>query len=194
MQPSEGTIKILNENEAYAAWKDADENTKPQFLPVLVKLLQKHASAVVWTRLGQAKPELVNEAVWTALERNNTFRGESKFSTWFHGVVNNLCSQELRNIVQAKREVSLEAVEEPTQDSSNHTDEHLSTEQFLRSLTKRQRKVVELRLAGLTRREIADRMDINEEGVKYILKTLKGRAIQAGLFNDGEGESVSPRV
>lgn len=193
MQPYEGTIKILNENEAYAAWKEADDDSKPQFLPVLVKLLQKHASAVVWTRLGQTKPELVNEAVWTVLERNNTFRGESKFSTWFHGVVNNLCSNELRNIVQAKREVSLENVEEPMRQLD--TDGHLTTQQFLRSLTKRQRKVVELRLAGLTRQEIAERMDINEDGVKYILKTLKGRAMEAGLVINGrEGESVSPGV
>src|SRR5215469_7169498 len=102
-----------NENEVFAAWRGADEDDRARILPALVKLLQRHASAVIWNRLGVQKPELVNEAVWKVIEYGDSFRGDAQFSTWFHEVVNNLCNHELRRIIKARQEVPLDNIEEP---------------------------------------------------------------------------------
>lgn len=174
-----------NENDVFSAWRDAPEDDKPKFLTLLVKLLQQHANAVIWLRLGERHPEMVNEAVWTALDRNNGFRGESAFSTWFHGVLENLCKQELRKIIARKRTVSLDTVAEPLEEPT--VVEELDKDRFIEGLNGKHRRVLELKLAGASRKEIAEYLGVNEEQVKYILKTLKGRAMEAGLGENGKG-------
>src|SRR5215469_13986594 len=123
-----------NENEVFAAWRGADEDDRARILPVLVKLLQRHASAVIWNRFGVQKPELVNEAVWAVIEQGDSFRGEAQFSTWFHEIVNKRCTDELRRIYKAKREVSLENVEEPATQETDKVTGEIDTERFLKSL------------------------------------------------------------
>ena len=62
----------------------------------LVRLLQKHAHAVCYQVLRDHRPDLVNTAIYQALKHAKNFRGDSKFSTWFHTIILRRCISVLR--------------------------------------------------------------------------------------------------
>jgi len=98
----------MDENAVFAAWRDEQDPIKRADLELeLVRLLRKHAFSVIWLNLHQHIPELANWAVFLALHKSDTFKGECKFSTWFQYIVLNLIRNHIRGKV-TKNEVGLD--------------------------------------------------------------------------------------
>lgn len=168
---------MLDENTTFDAWKNASTEEKPKYLSHLIKLLRNHAYAVSVPILQERKDDLVNEAVWLALDKSASFRGDSLFSTWFQRIVINLCNKALNDRRKNKNE-SLEDIS-----SSSGLEESIVVRDALQSLTKRQRIVIELLMQGLTYRDIAAKLEISRGGVEGIIKTVRQRMQQLGWGN-----------
>lgn len=89
------------EDAAFATWREEGTGIEE-----LVELLQSHAEAVTMDILHEADEDIALEAVCKVMEKCGSFKGESKFSTWFHSIVVNLCKMRIRERVR-RNEVPL---------------------------------------------------------------------------------------
>ena len=170
----------LDENLVFEAWREATDEDKPKYLPKLVRLLQQHAYAVCWQRLGEKRKDLVNDAVWQALNKSNGFRGDSQFSTWFQTIITNLCNGALRKKEQ-RAEVSIEDLSHTELlEFEKHTSyemplDNLLMEQALKGIVGEEREIVDLKMKGMTNEEIAKELELQLSQVKTLWLRLKLR-------------------
>lgn len=146
---------------------------------------------MVWIRLHEIRPEIVDEAVWKAFERADTFKGDSSFTTWFHRIVINCCHDYLRT-KQSKAEVSLEAVPEVT--TFVEGDARIELDQLTASLKTRQKRLISLKLEGLTDAEIGKILGIKELAVRHFWTRTKERIRQSAEHGRENVEQLSNRV
>src|SRR5579884_1120983 len=149
----EGTTRT--ENEVFEEWRKAAGQEREELLRELVRLLQKHAYAICWTKLGDRRPDIVNHAVFKAVSKAAGFKGESKFSTWFHEIVVNLCNSALRQkqqrgIEHAPEDVEGELCVDPDMDSG------IELERMLKDVSEEDRRFVDMKINGLNETEIAE--------------------------------------
>src|SRR5581483_5116600 len=97
MPSVEGISRSQEEDQLFEKWRQSSGEQKELLLNELVKLLQRHAYAICWLKLGERRPDIVNQAIWQAIKAADGFKGESSFSTWFHAIVKNLCNSSLRH-------------------------------------------------------------------------------------------------
>lgn len=109
--------KEREEDAAYLNYSMAtDEQVKELHQGVLLQLMTAHAHAVCVEQLGRRRMDVVNEALARALRGMAKFRGDAKFSTWFHRICINECKRVLRaEKTRACREVSLEDLDHEPQ-------------------------------------------------------------------------------
>src|SRR5574337_602972 len=103
---------MRDENVVFQEWQAAEGSRREELLEELVRLLQRHAFAVVWNKLQEHRPDIVSVAVHCAIEKSVSFRNEAKFSTWFQTIVTNACNQALKEKLSKPRENPLEDYEE----------------------------------------------------------------------------------
>lgn len=111
----------------------------------------------------------MNEAVWQAIDKADTFKGESQFATWFQTIVQNLCVSTLRQ-KQRKNEVALEAADGETVVGN---DGKLELEQLMKPLKSRQKKLITLKLQGMSEKEIGTTLGITELAVRHAWARVK---------------------
>ena len=96
----------MDENLIYEKWKlDPSEANLNQ----LIESLTNHAKSICWNKIPDHRQEhewIVNGAVASAVTGLEKFRGESKFSSWFHRIVLNECNMYLRGI-EGKDSISI---------------------------------------------------------------------------------------
>ena len=131
---------------------------------------------MVWIRLHERRPEIVDEAVWNAFDKADSFKGNSSFTTWFHRIVINCCHEYLRR-KQSKAEVSLEAV--PEVSTGGEGDARIELEQLTSSLKARQKRLISLKLEGLNDAEIGKILGIKELAVRHFWARTKERIRQS---------------
>lgn len=76
-------------------------------LDALLTALTTHARAIIWNEMRARRPDIENECLMRAVRGMSRFRGDSKFSTWFHTIVRNRCRTTGRREAR-RREVALE--------------------------------------------------------------------------------------
>jgi RNA polymerase sigma factor (sigma-70 family) len=101
----------MTENELFAAFQAAEGDKKDLLKEELAKALLKHALSVCWLQLKEYSPEVANWCVHKAFQKMNHFRGDALFTTWFHSIVINACTSNLRDKLK-RNETSLEDVHE----------------------------------------------------------------------------------
>jgi len=157
----------MKENEAFALWQSAQtEEEKRAALDLLIPLLRRHAFAVCWLKLGEYRPDIVADAVWKAIDKAHTFRGESLFSTWFQAIVTQMCNLSLREKI-THPEISVDTLEETLGDEERQGRAMLAKaelEQAMEVLDDEEKLVVRMRLEGLTHEEIGERLGITVGG------------------------------
>lgn len=100
-------MKVRAEDSLYEKWCANKEDAET--FNSLIAHMRRHARAVCFLVLHNPRSDVVDRAVAKAIASLPTFKGNSKFSTWFHTIVLSFCVSSLRGKEgrQAK-EVALE--------------------------------------------------------------------------------------
>jgi RNA polymerase sigma-70 factor (ECF subfamily) len=154
--------------------------------------------------LRQLAEDWAQEALLTIVDKLDTFRGQSKFTTWAYRVVINLAADELRH--RRWKALSLEALAEEEEmpllsmieDTQAEDPEKAAERQEIwatiqriidEELTDRQRTALtNLLLRGMPMQEVAERLGTNKNNVYKIMhdarKKLKKRLTEYGLSEE----------
>lgn len=182
-----GSSEPREEDLVFAEWRSTPTEALEDKLR---RLLFAHANAVTAEKLGVRDPEVANLAVYLAIKHAKTFRGESKFSTWFHTIVKNLCNRKLRERILARR------LERPLDDLTAEELMALSTtetpdttrlvEQLEESLEPADRELLALKRQGLTSPEIAVALGLAPGAVRVRWHRLRQQIVR---WLGGEGRT-----
>jgi RNA polymerase sigma-70 factor (ECF subfamily) len=154
--------------------------------------------------LRQLAEDWAQEALLTIVDKLDTFRGQSKFTTWAYRVVINLAADELRH--RRWKALSLEALAEEEEmpflsmieDTQAEDPERAAEQQEIwatiqriieEELTERQRTALtNLLFRGMPMKEVAERLGTNKNNVYKIMhdarKKLKERLTEYGLSEE----------
>jgi RNA polymerase sigma factor (sigma-70 family) len=162
----EPEVRDLDENAVFALYQTASGDEKQRLQTELDRLLRKHAFAVCWLTLEEHRPDIVNDVVWKAFQHSDSFRGEAKFSTWFHYIVLNACRSDLRKR-QTRKEQSLEELtSEPAGSGANSVEAKLDLERVAALLEEEDQEFMRWKLAGESETEISRKTGLTNEGVR----------------------------
>lgn len=156
--------------ELYRAAK-AEGRDGHEFLAPLYRLLRGHVGKVIYLTMHEHAPEMADTVANLILAKLDTFKGNSKFSTWVHAFVRNQC---LTEIARRKREVSYEALEldSVTEAVVESPYQRVLIHELLEDLTDEEKNLVVAQLHGETSAEIAEQLGITDVGVRKRTFTL----------------------
>jgi len=166
--------KDYPENEVFERWKLSQGPEKEELLRELVHLLTKHAYSVCWLRAPDHRDEfggIVNAAVWRAITKAEEFRGDSRFSTWFHRIAVNECNRVLR-WKQDNPEESLEAITEELGEETN-PEKAIFLRELVERLGEEDQRFIALQLGGYSTEEIAEKLEISISAAETRWSRLK---------------------
>jgi RNA polymerase sigma factor (sigma-70 family) len=118
----------------------------------------------------QAAEDLTSTVFERAFTRLDSYRGGS-FRAWLYRIAHNAVTDHYRrrrNIISWEPYMSGSDDDPTPEDHAIAIEEQAQLHHLMGTLTKDQRQVVELRLAGLTGTEIADVVDRSPEAVKML--------------------------
>lgn len=161
----------------FEEYQQAEGDRKLALQEELVRALRKHGHAVCWQVLRKHSPDVVNWAVFLALERAPGFRGEAQFSTWFHTIVRNLCLNVLRQDRQ-RAEVSIDGVDPELLAKKIRVDPRLEHQR--NDITPKEWELVELKADGLRDVEIAEVLGVSPAAIWQRWYRLRKRLGQQG--------------
>lgn len=149
---------------------------------MLLKAMESHAYAITSSVFGHRRPDVVNEALmraWGSLEK---FQGRSRFSTWFHRIVLNVCKAHgARETREKEKFVSLstkEVLDLYCEFSQSSTD--TAFRKAWNVLTPGERDFMDDMLHSLRDAEVAAKWGLSLSGVRGRWHRIK-RKIQAAL-------------
>lgn len=169
------------EDDAFAKWREASEEDKGKHLSRLVKSLRRHAFAVCQIKLREPSPDIVSLAVWVALKKSARFRGECKFSSWFQGIVQNLCMDSVRGKAgRERKQVSLEDVGDIPVTNVAGVEARVELGQLTKDLNDQHKALVSFKLRGLNDKEISMELGLTEMAVRHAWGRAKEKIREAG--------------
>jgi RNA polymerase sigma factor (sigma-70 family) len=148
-------------NQLYAEWLGSDGRNKEDVAVRLNQALMQYAGAVLWMKMRTDNPHLKQEMVNDLWMSIGSFRGDSSFSTWVFSLFRNRCVLEWRYMNKSLGQ-SLESLQRAAQERSTHLkdpadpDSKIYVEEYLDNLEDIDREIVQLRMDGLTTRQIAE--------------------------------------
>jgi RNA polymerase sigma-70 factor (ECF subfamily) len=168
---------------------------------ILVRGLRFALSSRVQGELDTLVEDFVQDALVRILDKLDTFRGESRFTTWAQKIAVRVAFSELRR--QRWKDISLQDLM-PAEDSGDFTPAVLSdpgptpeaqtTQQsmvdmvmrlVMEELTDRQREVImAVMVGGMPLEEVARRMDTNRNALYKLIHDARKR-LQKRLENEG---------
>ena len=156
------------ENKLFDQW----QQTRNEYdMQRLVKALRTHASKIIWLKLHLYDPSLTNAAVFRALHNISTFRGDSKFSSWFHRVATNVVNDEMRELQVRKGEVPLDEVTEPV--AAEQDDSKVLYAQVRASLDEDGQVLMDMKRDGYADAEIAQVLNVSLKAAQDRWRYLK---------------------
>jgi RNA polymerase sigma factor (sigma-70 family) len=180
------------EDEVYQKWLVTPEGERGDVRAQLAGAVGRHAQAVVWKRLGENHPGLVQDIVADVMIGLRNFRGDhnSKFSTWVHAVAENKVYEEIRRRkrYRAVFDETVAVVGNPHEDEGEEPDNRvrevapsinpdlegpIAFAEFAGSLSDADAVLLQHKRAGLSSREAAERMGITVEAVDSRWARLK---------------------
>ena len=154
---------IKLDDTLYKNWK---LSPNPDTEAALYRAMKGFAKALVWNKLGPPMDEdLVSEIVVMAFQKEPSFDGRSKFSTWFYRLAVNKCKDRLKHLSRLPRFKSLDDLtdDEPRAKRAPSVAKKLDIEKLKSRLKPRERQLLDLKLKGLDDQQIADRMGIGKK-------------------------------
>lgn len=157
---------------AYAVWRESQLDAD---FRRLYSLLKDHAGRVSWLVLRQRSPDFVEGVALQVLTDIGTFDGQSKFSTWAHGVIRNLCYKERRR-QKTRRETVLEAAWNVT--TTPELERDVIVAELLSRLEETNQRIVQMRLSGMSLEEIGKALGLSSSAVWQRLERLRKELCQ----------------
>jgi RNA polymerase sigma-70 factor (ECF subfamily) len=147
-------------NAALAAHRCATDLTRSDLQSALIEALEHYAKRIVWLKLHQERPEIVNEAVQYVMAHLGDFRGESKFSTWVFSIVQRFCYRELEVKISNKEVLfsdyhSTHQVERLASYELDG-DARITLDRLREALSDDENNLIDRKLEGYTNAEIAE--------------------------------------
>ena len=158
-------------------------------------------SSRIQTDLEAQVDDFVQDAILRILDKMDTFRGESKFTTWAQKVAVRVAFTEMRR--QRWKDISLEdllpedsgdftplVLADPSPDPEKRATQYIMTEMIegmlKEDLTDRQRTaMLAIMAGGMPLEEVARRMDTNRNALYKLLhdarKQMRNRLLEKGL-------------
>lgn len=165
-----------SEDELYDRWAQAPPEERSEIERQLVHEVQKHARKVIWLKLEEENPDLVQEIAAGAM-RLDRFSGGSKFSTWVHGIAKNQIKEELRSRKRRRRVIdeNIEFDEENEAFAAEPPDQDvgIALDQLGEGLSEAEAAVFEAMVEGKDQNEIAAELGIGAEAVDSRRRRLK---------------------
>lgn len=167
--------------DAFEVWRSATGEERDEKLRALVRALRVYAQRIVYAKLKEERPDIVAEAVWRAISKVPEFRGDSKFSTWFHRIVLNLINDALRKKQQQSPE---KAIDDLTQEEVRQLGAELdfvssiAIRELLEGLSESDVQMVHMRYEGLTWQEIAGLLGITHEAARLRWAHVRARILR----------------
>jgi RNA polymerase sigma-70 factor (ECF subfamily) len=143
----------------------------PELEAELHTQLCDHANRLIWLRLHEVQPDIVDEAVARAMSHLNDFKGGSRFTTWFTRIVLNACNTHLRT--KMRRRESPLVYEGAGADIESAVHATMEVERMMRSLPPDEREFLEWKLVGESEQDIAEKLGLTTEGVRSRWHRLK---------------------
>jgi RNA polymerase sigma factor (sigma-70 family) len=173
------TTSSRDENVVFAEYQKAAGADKERLAAELAKMLIRHAIKVCWLELKEYRPDIANSAAFRAIEKAESFKGASKFSTWFHRIVLNQCKSQLRKRLQLA-EVSLDAIEHTGEEPAfaPHHDAHLDYMGMMEGLTQREQQLLQWKLEGRGEDFLAEQMRLKRTGVRHAWWRLRRKLMR----------------
>jgi RNA polymerase sigma factor (sigma-70 family) len=187
---------MSDENEVYRKWIEAPGGgfAGGELETKLASRVARHARAVVWEKLKEDQPELVQDVASAVMTRLRDFRSDRgcKFSTWVHGIAKRKVYEEIRRRRRERKvfdktiEVVPESRIELDGESSNQLREVVPTTppnsdaivfgQFFATLPRKDAALLRYKYEGLTSKEIAEKMGTGIDAVDCRWARLKQKA------------------
>jgi RNA polymerase sigma-70 factor (ECF subfamily) len=167
----------------------------------LVRGLKFALGSRIQTDLDMIVEDFAQDAVLRILDKLDTFRGESRFTTWAQKIAVRVAFTELRR--QRWRDVSIEDLlpeestdftptflADPSPDPEKHANQTMLAEMIqkmiMEELTDRQRKaILAIMAGGMPLEEVADRMGTNRNALYKLIhdarKRMQQRLIARGM-------------
>lgn len=176
--PNTKDMCMLDENQVFAQWRLSTGNEREVQEHQLIKLLMKHARAVCWNKIPDLQNDhgwICNEAIYRALKHEKNFKGMSKFSTWFHRIVFNICNNALKAKQKKGEEVEIDDSLVDSGGSWRRVVDKILVEEVKRMGSKEDRQILRLLSNGYTKKEIGEKLGIGVGAVQQRWNRLRGR-------------------
>jgi RNA polymerase sigma factor (sigma-70 family) len=145
----------------------------------LYNQLVAHAEAVLWERFRKHLPEEAHEAAVDCLMAFDKFRGESRYTTWFHRIAWRQGNRWLAQQHKHRNEVSLDSLTEADEPGKYDSEEAALWSSLTNGLDSTDLTLLQARVEGLSWREIAKKLGWKTpHGPKQRLGRLKKRLLQ----------------
>lgn len=138
-------------NTTLAAYLAATDCTRAELEYALIKSLEKYAKKIVWLRLHEDRPDLVNEAVRYVLAHLADFKGNSKFSTYVFSIVERLCYREIKRKTTSKESVFSDFKEHEVDGLATYEldgDAKITLDRLRKTVSTDENQLINLRLQG----------------------------------------------
>lgn len=159
----------------YAEYKAAaGEVAKDKARTRLIRALYHDAYPIMYYKLRAYHPDIITDAVALTAVNLDKFRGEARFSSWFFGIVANLCNRYLRQKI-TRNEVSLDALVEIGAEPAveGREDNLAELAMVLDSLNPEMRQIIEMRGEGKKPEEIGKALGLTTKAVKRRIEHLR---------------------
>jgi DNA-directed RNA polymerase specialized sigma24 family protein len=91
------------ENDLYAKWLETDPAERGDVEAKLCGAVNRHTQAVLWKKLGEAPPDLIEAIAAAVMTGLGQFRRECQFSTWVHEIAERKAKECIRGRVRARK-------------------------------------------------------------------------------------------
>jgi RNA polymerase sigma factor (sigma-70 family) len=181
---------MSDENEICQKWLRTPEDERANAAVELSDSVEGHAQAVVWKKLHEDHPDVVQNILADVMTKLESFEGRngSKFSTWVHAVAENNVYEEIRKRkrYRAVFDETIVVVADPDEESENRTREVVPTvpsdvegttafAEFSDGLSDKDAELLDCKLAGFSSKEAAELTGTRVEAVDSRWARLKPR-------------------
>jgi RNA polymerase sigma factor (sigma-70 family) len=148
----------LDVNELYRLYTQASPEEEPLLLERLLSACAEYAYAICFKILHSRQPAVVNFSLFLVAKYLGSFRGDSKFSTWFYTIVASLCKKELRTRRFPPDLPLDEAIVFSTQDLEGS----YALKEVIESLSPYEKSILEWKLSGNTSKDFGAENNLSE--------------------------------
>lgn len=152
-------------DNAYQAYISASREDSGETFIRLRDALELHARAVCFEVLNGLNPLVVERAVEKGVKGLESFKGNSKFSTWFHTVARNTCIDFLRTQTSPLTDVHAYSMDK--------MDLKILIDQIFNKVTPAEAALLRLKYEGASDEEVSEELRISLSASKQRWKRLR---------------------